>query len=524
MESSTDQHRCQPAQGLYISDVWRKAFSPAADKADTRHVVRRLPGKQLLLVAGLAGASLCLLLLLALTAYKAVHDYVYGNDLQQLHENNLFLINTLKPLSAKLDNIRLLAASNSNHRQSYTLVNTTSWQLLELAAKPGEQQLTGLPENALRQRLLNEFRRVGNSSVSLAQGYFEYQQREYLWAADAVPGTPYSLILSTSHQHSIPLSMLQNIRLATGLLFLLSLPAILARLLPRARPQAAASAQHRDRQLSDELRQAIAGDKLELYFQAKIQLEDNSITGVEALARWTHPRLGFIPPDTFIKIAEQNGLIRQFTQWTLQKAINQCAQWRQAGKNLKIAVNLSACNLSDTGLGAQISHWLQKNQLPASQLMLEISEHSMLEHPQQARSFIRNISQLGVVIVIDNVGASDTRACSLGQLPVSEIKIDRSLIANMQSESAISARVSRLIQSARQQGLGVIAEGVENQATLEQLQGMACPGVQGYYICRPLPCHDLLAYLEACQATNKDSVLNSAEYLWKPDTAVNVQA
>lgn len=532
MESAKDKHHFENTQQRHINDGWLQPFSLATTKASTvtNEAASRSSALHLRVIVTLITFSLCLLLTVSTVVYKSIHGHIYTNELIQLHESNLSLINTLKPLSSRLENIRLLATANTNHKQAYSIINTELGQLIPLKESISQTDLQNATNSQFDQRLLDEVIIMGNTFAPLLHGYFQYHDREYLWAANTVPGTPYTLIHSTSHKHASLMSLLQNTNTLTttfiaGIFLLLlwtsAIPSRLHKLSVQKNPVRQASADRTQQQhvevekqlLVEDLRDAIINNKLELYYQPKLGLKNNTIAGVEALARWTHPRHGFIPPNTFIQVAEQYALIRELTLWVLQTAIEQCAQWNRAGNNIGIAINLSPQNLHDENLAEEINALLQRWQVTPGQISLEISETVILNNPEQAISFFRRTDHLGICLSIDNFGIQHSSLSHLRLLPVKEIKIDKSFILEMRSNMKIASRVQDTIALGQKYGFTVVAEGVEEQTSLEQLQQMGCDSLQGYYICRPMPGRDLLPMMNACHAGH-GAIMNSAETVW----------
>ena len=248
--------------------------------------------------------------------------------------------------------------------------------------------------------------------------------------------------------------------------------------------------------LTNDLRNALRDGALELYYQPKVDLRHHHISGAEALARWTHPEHGFIPPDRFIDIAERTGLINMLTQWVLETAIHQCAECHANGHPLKISANLSAINLHDDALVPLIANLLKQHQLPAQYLVVEVTETAMMTDPVYAKRQLEKLDALGVCISIDDFGTAYSSLTQLKQLPVDEIKIDKSFVMDMNRNEDDAAIVRATIGLAHDLGLEVVAEGVEDESIMMRLQRMGCDIVQGYHIARPLPASDFTALLK----------------------------
>ncbi len=235
-----------------------------------------------------------------------------------------------------------------------------------------------------------------------------------------------------------------------------------------------------------ELGRAIRENQLCLYFQPKVILEEDRVYGFEALIRWIHPELGFVPPNEFIPIAEFTSLIHPLTAWVLEKSIEQCRQWLQQGLSLSVAVNLSARNLMDDNVPKLVERLLEKYQVPASRLELEITESSIMSDPTRALRVLQHLHELGVHLAIDDFGTGYSSLAYLKRLPVQTLKIDNSFVRNMLEDLQDELIVNSTIHLAHNLGLTVVAEGVENQALLERLGQMGCDEAQGFYIGRPM--------------------------------------
>jgi len=235
-----------------------------------------------------------------------------------------------------------------------------------------------------------------------------------------------------------------------------------------------------------ELGRAIRENQLCLYYQPKVLLDEKRCYGFEALIRWIHPELGFVPPNDFIPIAEMTSLIHQLTAWVLERAIEQCRSWQDQGMSLSIAVNLSARNLMDDNIAKLVARLLNKYQLPASRLELEITESSIMTDPTRALRNLDALHELGVHLAIDDFGTGYSSLAYLKRLPVQTLKIDNSFVRNMLEDLQDEMIVNSTIQLAHNLGLTVVAEGVENEALLTRLRELKCDEAQGYFIGRPM--------------------------------------
>lgn len=252
--------------------------------------------------------------------------------------------------------------------------------------------------------------------------------------------------------------------------------------------------------LMDELKNAIEDDKLKLYYQVQLDLETLKISSMEALLRWQHPKLGFIPPDEVIPLAEQTGLIKPLTAWVLNEAIKQCVEIEQNGYKLDISVNLSARNLREADLAESVLATLETHGLAAERLILEVTETALLENPQTTLRVLHKLDQAGVKISIDDFGTGYSSFGQLRNLPVQEIKIDCSFVIEMMNKHDDRILVKTVIDMASNLGLRVVAEGVEQVSTLKTLRDLNCDVVQGNHLSRPIPPCDLLDWLKQFKA------------------------
>ncbi|HEV7768061.1 MAG TPA: EAL domain-containing protein [Thermoanaerobaculia bacterium] len=237
-----------------------------------------------------------------------------------------------------------------------------------------------------------------------------------------------------------------------------------------------------------ELRQAIAGGELELYYQPKIDVATARVVHVEALVRWNHPRHGVMPPDEFIPLAEQSGRIGLITKWAIRTAIAQCATWRRDGLDLTVAVNLSALDLLDSELPTFISGLLADAELPPGKLVLEITESAVMKDAAYAQKVLAELKRRGLCLAIDDFGTGYSSLAHLKRLPVDELKIDKSFVLNLSESAADDLVIVRsTIELAHNMGLIVIAEGVESAESWKILKRLGCDMAQGYYMSRPLP-------------------------------------
>jgi EAL domain-containing protein (putative c-di-GMP-specific phosphodiesterase class I) len=244
-----------------------------------------------------------------------------------------------------------------------------------------------------------------------------------------------------------------------------------------------------------ELREAIVADQLFLLYQPKVNLINESISGVEVLARWQHPDIGLISPDEFIPVAERTGLIIPLTLWVLHQALVQCRTWNNMGLDVSVAVNLSMWNLEAQELPEQIKGLLKSLAVSPERLELEITESAIMGDPQRAMRTLRLIRDLGVALTIDDFGTGYSSLAYLRKLPVLNIKIDKSFVINMERDRDNAVIVRSIIDLGHNLGLKVIAEGVETFESSEMLRAFNCDEAQGYFYSRPIPAYAITKIL-----------------------------
>ncbi|HEV7665102.1 MAG TPA: EAL domain-containing protein [Chloroflexota bacterium] len=239
--------------------------------------------------------------------------------------------------------------------------------------------------------------------------------------------------------------------------------------------------------LASELRVAIEQGQLELFYQPKADFASGRIYGVEALVRWRHPQRGLVAPDEFIPLAEQSGLVRALSRWVLNAALCQARAWADAGKSLSIAINLSMRDLQDPSLPEMIATALLQWGVPPALLAVEITESTLMADPAQAMEIVRAISAMGVRIAIDDFGTGYSSLAYLKRLAVNELKVDRSFVRHVVTDSHDVAIVRSTISLAHELGLEVVAEGIEDEPTWELLTRLGCDTAQGFFISKALP-------------------------------------
>jgi diguanylate cyclase len=256
--------------------------------------------------------------------------------------------------------------------------------------------------------------------------------------------------------------------------------------------------QHSPRRLAllGELRRAIENQQLVLHYQPIIDAQTSKVLGAEALVRWQHPEHGLLPPGEFIPLAERTGLITPLTHYVLKAALQQCRQWCQAGHELAVAVNVSARRLLDLSFPDEVAGLLATWEVPARQLVVEITESTIMADPTHALEVLGRLDKMGVQVAIDDFGTGYSSLAHLKHLPVHELKIDRSFVSQMTSSASDAVIVRTTIDLGRNLGLRVVAEGVEDAITWQELDALGCNAIQGYYVSRPIPAEDLTSWLD----------------------------
>lgn len=248
--------------------------------------------------------------------------------------------------------------------------------------------------------------------------------------------------------------------------------------------------------LINDLGKAIREDQLELYYQPKIDVETREAYGFEALIRWNHPEMGFIPPGEFIPLAEMSEVIHPLTMWVIEHAIIQARKWLDRGHEFTIAANLSAQNLLNDSLVDSLAAMLRRHQLPAQYLELEITESTIMADPDRALKALQEVHDLGITLAIDDFGTGYSSLAYLKRLPVSSLKIDCSFVKDILEDEQDSIIVNSTINLAHNLGLSVVAEGVEEEEILKHLNLMGADKAQGYHIGKPMNVGDVDLWLE----------------------------
>ncbi|MEX0604894.1 EAL domain-containing protein [Marinobacter sp.] len=247
--------------------------------------------------------------------------------------------------------------------------------------------------------------------------------------------------------------------------------------------------------LMTELREALRTEGLTLHFQPQIHLMTSRVAGFEALIRWQHPEHGFVPPDEFIPMAEQTGLIKPVTRWVLNEALLFCTRLDEAGCDATVSINISAVNLREPGFCEDVCALLKKNRVAAQRLVLEVTETAAMLDPILSLQALRALRAADVRVSIDDFGTGHSSLSYIRKLPVNEIKIDRSFVMEMDRNKGDATIVRTTVNMCHDLGYEVVAEGVENENIQTLLKTLGCDLIQGYHIARPMSSDAALAWL-----------------------------
>ncbi len=244
-----------------------------------------------------------------------------------------------------------------------------------------------------------------------------------------------------------------------------------------------------------EMRGAMERDEFELYYQPKLHVSSGLMTRAEVLIRWNHPKRGLLAPGAFIPIAERTGLIKSMTDWIMDRMLKQCREWHDAGAPVHVAVNISAKSLQEKDLPVKVQSALDKWHIDPRFVKVEITESSILADPAHALAITSMLQSMGVRLSLDDFGTGYSSLTSLRELPIDEIKIDKSFVMGMSSNEADATIVRTMVDLAHNLGKQVCAEGVEDEETWRRLGEMGCDLAQGYWISKPKPADQFLEWL-----------------------------
>ena len=263
--------------------------------------------------------------------------------------------------------------------------------------------------------------------------------------------------------------------------------------------------------LISELRRALDERELILHYQPQIGLRTGRVIAVEALVRWQHPTRGMIGPDAFIDVTQETSLIKPFTLYVIDEALRQCREWDEEGRRLAVAVNVSTRNLIDTDFPDQVGALLSKWDIDPARLELEITETAIVADMFRMRGVLERLGAMGLRLSVDDFGTGYTSLGYLRRLPINELKIDRSFVANMTTSEEDAVIVRTTIDLGRNLGLEVVAEGVEDPDVFRSLEELGCDVAQGYLMSRPVPADELSEWLSGLPEYSEYGV-------WRPES------
>ncbi len=247
--------------------------------------------------------------------------------------------------------------------------------------------------------------------------------------------------------------------------------------------------------LENALRRAIERNELILHYQPQVAAEDGQIIGCEALVRWQHPDLGLLPPVQFISVAENSGLIVDLGEWVLETACRQQVEWQRQGRLLSMAVNISALQFRQSGFTDTVRRILDETGANPKYLELELTESALMQPTPEVLSRMQRLRELGIRLALDDFGTGYSSLSYLKRLPINRLKIDRSFVRDLPTDAEDVAIASATLSLARNLGMEVVAEGVENEAQREFLKNKGCPVMQGYLFSKPLPADELESWM-----------------------------
>lgn len=252
-----------------------------------------------------------------------------------------------------------------------------------------------------------------------------------------------------------------------------------------------------------DLKNALNNNELVVFYQPKVDFKNNSLLAVEALVRWQHPLRGMIMPDLFIPLAEQHGLIDKLTWIVLDNVMSQCQSWLDQGQRVQVAVNMSANTLKELDLPEKMGQLLDSHGLDPSQIMLEITESALMQELIKSLDILIRLRIKGFRLSIDDFGTGYSSMVQLHRAPFSEIKVDRSFVADMEEDHEAKSIVETIIMLGEKLKMKVVAEGVETESCQEMLIKMGCDHAQGYLFSKPIPANAVLEWFAQYLANKK---------------------
>ncbi len=245
-----------------------------------------------------------------------------------------------------------------------------------------------------------------------------------------------------------------------------------------------------------DLEKALFLGQLTLHFQPQVKIKDGSLIGVEALIRWNHPQHGIIYPKMFIELAEKNNLIEELTSQVIIQVIKQATNWKAQQLDIQISINISAENITSLSLPEQLSNKLNDCSLEPCKLTLEVTESALMGKLVTSLDILTRLRLKGIELSIDDFGTGYSSLSQLYRMPFTELKVDQSFVTNMTHDEEARGIVKTCITLAHELNMLVVAEGIENQETLEQLSIMGCDIAQGYYIAKPMPANEIIPWIK----------------------------
>jgi len=260
--------------------------------------------------------------------------------------------------------------------------------------------------------------------------------------------------------------------------------------------------------LRSDLKEAIENNELFMTYQPKLDIATGRLNGAEALLRWLHPKKGPIPPDRLVQVAEHTGLIMELTQWVLNTAMRQCAQYRGHGLDFGVSINLSAHNLREPDIVEVVSQALALWRTPGEQVVIELTETAVMDDEPQAQESLSGLKRLGIELSMDDFGTGYSSMARLRDLPLDELKIDRGFVRDILKAPAHDRIVQSMIGLAHSLDLRVVAEGVEERGILDRLRMLGCDCIQGYYIGKPMRIQEFIRFASDFPGLSPDATIS----------------
>jgi EAL domain-containing protein (putative c-di-GMP-specific phosphodiesterase class I) len=277
----------------------------------------------------------------------------------------------------------------------------------------------------------------------------------------------------------------------------------------RSSGQAIDTAMGRRTRLARDLAAALESEQFRVVYQPVVGIAERRVLGLEALVRWDHPVLGTVPPDEFIALAEDDGLIVRLQQWVLRRATRDFGALIAGGRDLKLGVNVSVRHLQAGCLAPDVAQALAEAAVPPQRLMIEVTESIMLDAEDRLESDLAILQDMGCVISVDDFGRGYSSLAYLARLPVDVLKMDREFIADIETDRRGAALVAAVVELGRTLGMDVVAEGVETAGQLDALRGMGCRFIQGWLVGRPMEAGELPAFLDGFDPAVLDPMIDA---------------